>query len=59
MKKQSTKLNETVINGNRVYVENGEVKTQLSEEIQKSGYMTVEEAENITLAIIEKEYNLP
>lgn len=32
-------LNETIINGSRVYIENGEVKTELSESIQKSGYM--------------------
>ncbi len=34
---------EVNINGSRVYVENGEVKTQLSEAILQSGYMTVEE----------------
>lgn len=49
-------LNETVINGSRVFVENGEVKTILSEYIQKSGYMSVEEAREITLAAIEKIY---
>ena len=53
-------LNEVVdINGSKVYIEDGEVKTQLNEAIQSSGYMTVEEAEQITLAIIEKEYSLP
>ena len=49
-------LKETVINGSRVFVENGEVKTILSESIQKSGYMSVEEAREITLAAIEKIY---
>lgn len=49
-------LNETVINGSRVFVENGEVKTILSESIQRSGYMSVEEARKIILAIIEKIY---
>ena len=49
-------LNETVINGSRVFVENGEVKTILSESIQKSGYMSVEESREITLAAIEKIY---
>ena len=49
-------LNETVINGSRVFVEDGEVKTILSESIQKSGYMSVEEAREITLAAIEKIY---
>ena len=45
-------LNEVNINGSRVYVENGKVKTQLSEEIQKNGYMTVEDAENILHAFV-------
>ena len=49
-------LKETVINGSRVFVENGEVKTILSESIQKSGYMSAEEARKITLAAIEKIY---
>lgn len=48
------------INGTKVFIENGEVKTVLSEEIQKNGgWMTVEEAKAITLAIIHKEYMLP
>ena len=52
-------LNEVVdINGSTVFVENGEVKTVLNEEIQKTGWMTVEEAKSITLARIEKEYML-
>ena len=49
-------LKETVINGSRVFVENGEVKTILSESIQKSGYMSAEEARKIILATIEKIY---
>ena len=49
-------LKETVINGSRVFVENGEVKTILSESSQKSGYMSVEEAREILLAAIEKIY---
>lgn len=49
-------LKETVINGSRVFVENGEVKTILSESIQKSGYMSVEEAREMILAAIEKIY---
>lgn len=47
MKKKNEKktlINEVVdVNGSKVYIENGEVKTFLSEEIQKSGYMTVDE----------------
>ena len=49
-------LNETVINGSRVFVKDGEVKTILSESIQKSGYMSAEEAREIILAAIEKIY---
>lgn len=58
-KKDKNILNETIINGSRIYVENGEVKTVLSEEIQKTGYMTVEEARKIGHEIIKKEYQLP
>lgn len=44
MKKEKHTLNEVVdINGSKVFVENGEVKTVLSEEIQRRGWMTVEE----------------
>lgn len=49
-------LKETVINGSRVFVEDGEVKTILSESIQKSGYMSAEEARKLILAAIEKIY---
>ncbi len=59
MEDNKKKINETNVNGSRIYVENGEVKTVLSEAIQQSGYMSVEDAEQITLAIIEKEYSLP
>lgn len=51
-------LNETIINGSMVFVEDGEVKTILSESILKSGYMSVEESRKITLAAIEKIYAL-
>ena len=46
-------------NGNKVFVENGEVKTVLGEAIQQSGYMSVEEARRIAHEIIKKEYQLP
>lgn len=60
MKSKKDLLNEVIdINGSKVFVENGEVKTVLSEEIQRAGWMTVEEAKAITLAIIKKEYMLP
>lgn len=46
-------LNEVVdINGSKVFVENGEVKTVLSEEIQRTGWMTVEESREITLEAV-------
>ena len=57
---QMKQLHEVVdINGSKVFVENGEVKTILSEAIQQSGYMSVEDARKITHAIISKEYQLP
>ena len=38
-------LNEVVdVNGSKVFVENGEVKTILNENIQQSGYMGIDEA---------------
>lgn len=33
--------------GSKVFIENGEMKTILSEEILRSGYMSVEEARRI------------
>ena len=47
------------INESRVIVENGEVKTILSEEIQKNGYMTVEEGLRLTLEAVRKIYEQP
>ena len=56
---QRQNLNEVVdINGSKVFVENGKVKTILSEAIQKSGYMSVEEAKKLTLEKIRKIYEL-
>ncbi len=52
------KTNETIINGSRVFVENGEVKTILSKEIEESGYMSVEESMQITTEAIKKIYQL-
>ena len=50
-------LNEVVdINGSKVFVENGEVKTVLSEEIQRTGWMTVEESREITLEAVKRIY---
>ena len=47
-------LNETVINGNRVFVKNGEVKTVLSEEVQNNGYIPLETAKQLSIARIRK-----
>ncbi len=58
-KKNKNILNETIINGSRVYVENGEVKTLLSEEIQKTGYMTVEEMYQLIDTQIKMIYEMP
>ena len=58
-KKNKKELNEVIdINGSKVFVENGEVKTILSEAIQQSGYMSVEEAKQLTIAEITKIYQL-
>lgn len=59
MKTREEILNEVVdINGNKVFVENGEVKCTLNEEIQRTGYMSVEEAKALTIAEIRKIYAL-
>lgn len=39
-----------VIDGCMLYVENGEVKTVFSEEIQKKGYMPLETAMRLSVA---------
>lgn len=44
------RINEVVYNGNRTYIENGEAKTILSEDIQNNnGDMTVEQLREIVL----------
>ena len=58
MKQMDKITDESVINGSRVFIEDGEVKTILSESVQRSGYMSVEESREITLAAIEKIYAL-
>jgi len=42
------------INESRVIIENGEVKTIFSEEIQRTGYMSVEEARMLTHQYVAK-----
>lgn len=60
MKSNSYSLDEVVdINGSKVFVEDGEVKVKLNEDIERTGYMTVEEARAIAHAVIDKEYQLP
>lgn len=51
-------LDETIINGSRVFIENGEVKTVLSEDIQKSGYMSLDDCFDIILEEVKKIYEL-
>lgn len=59
MKKKSRKeLNDVIdINGSKVFVEDGEVKTIFSESIQKSGYMDVEDLREIIKAEVSIIYN--
>lgn len=46
------------INGSKVFVEDGEVKVVYNEEIQRTGWMSVEEAKALTIAAIRKIYAL-
>lgn len=51
-------LNETIVNGSRVFIENGEVKTELNEEIQQNnGDMSIEDLRKILKAEITMIYN--
>ena len=45
-------------NGSKVFVENGKVKTVLSEIIQQSGYMSIEDAKKLTVEKIRKIYKM-
>ena len=47
-----------IINGSKVIYENGVVKTILSEEIKKTGYMSVEDAKQLTIAAVTKIYQM-
>ena len=50
-------LNEVVdVNGSIVFIENVEVRIVLSEAIQQSGYMSIEEAIQITKESVRKIY---
>lgn len=46
------------INGSKVLIENGEIKTILSKEIQQTGYMTVEEMSQLIDAEIKALYKM-
>ena len=48
----------TDINGTKVFIENGEVKTILNEEIHKTGYMSLEESYQIGVEQIRKIYEM-
>ena len=56
MDKHSKKsLNEVInINGSKVFIDNGKVRTILNENIQKTGYMDLEEARQLLHAKIDK-----
>lgn len=57
--KNKSMLNEVVnVNDSKVFVENGEVKTVLSEAIQQSGYMSLEDLRNLLHAEINKQEEL-
>ena len=59
MKKTKQNVNDVVdIDGNKVFIENGEVKTILREDIQKGGFMDVETAFKIIRAAIDKQYEI-
>ena len=53
---KTKRINEVDINGSKVYIENGEVKVQLNENITRTGYMSVEEAKRLTEEKIRKIY---
>ena len=44
------------VNGTKIFIENGEVKTILSEQTQKNGYIDVEESRKITLEAVKMIY---
>ncbi len=50
--------NDIIINGSRVYLENGEVKTIFSDEIQRNSFMTIEEADALLDATIDLIYDM-
>ncbi len=58
-KKNTMKKSNTVdVNGTKIFIENDDVKTILSEQIQKTGYMTLEESYQIGVEQIRKVYEM-
>jgi hypothetical protein len=58
-KKNTMKESKTAdVNGTKIFIENGDVKTILSEQIQKTGYMTLEESFQIGVEQIRKVYEI-
>lgn len=55
---KTKRINEVDINGSKVYIENGEVKVQLNEDIERSGHMSVEEAKRLTIESVRKIYEI-
>jgi len=51
-------IKEVNINGTRIFVDNGEVKTVFSQEIQRTGYMSVEECYQLIDSAIKMVYEL-
>lgn len=54
--KKNSLNNIVEVNGSKVYTENGEVKSLLNEVIQSNGYMSVEEAMQLTIEKIKMIY---
>ena len=58
-KKETMNKSEIVdVNGTKIFIKNDEVKTILSEQIQKNGYMDVEESRRITLEAVRMIYKI-
>ena len=51
-------IKEVNINSTRIFVDNGEVKTVFSQEIQRTGYMSVEECYQLIDSAIKMVYEL-
>lgn len=55
--KRSSSLKEVIdVNGSKVFIQDGHVKSELNEDIKSCGYMSVEEAKQLTIEKIKKIY---